>query len=175
MLNPKATEQGFTLLEVLIAMAIMLVAFSSILMVQSGALNASYKARQLNVVAMLAKGKMVETEVAFQGKTFEEFKKEDHGNFAAPFEDYKWKLEVKEVEFPNLSLSGPSGKEGAEAGQDQNQQMVEMITKMITNYLSKSIREVNVTILWQKGAGTQDYTVSTYWVNLNHEFSLTPQ
>jgi hypothetical protein len=43
----------------------------------------------------------------------------------------------------------------------------------MSSYLSKAIREVTVTITWQRGSGTQNFSVSTYWVNLNHEFSLS--
>ena len=47
-----------------------------------------------------------------------------------------------------------------------------MLTKMMTNYLSKAVREVTVTIFWKKGSGEQSFTIATYWVNLNNEFKL---
>ena len=49
----------------------------------------------------------------------------------------------------------------------------EMLTKLVTNFLSKALREVTVTISWKKGAGEQSYAVTTYWVDLNHEFQLS--
>ena len=74
------SNAGFTLLETMIAMAIMMVAFSSILMVESSSINSSMRTKQLNVVAMLAKNIMVESEYLFEGKTFDEFKKEETGS-----------------------------------------------------------------------------------------------
>jgi prepilin-type N-terminal cleavage/methylation domain-containing protein len=161
-------SSGFTLLETIIAMAIMVLALSSILAVESGSINASIRTKQMNIVAMLAKGKMVATEHAFQGKTFEEFKKEETGTFEAPYQDFRWKTEVKEIEFP--TLAGVGGKGEGEAG---GAEIIEQITKLVTKFLSKAVREVNVSVIWKKGAHDQTFTLSTYWVDLNHEFELS--
>src|SRR6478735_4350708 len=87
----KTGLQGFTLLEVIIAMAIMTLAFSSILAVEMGSINASARAKQMNIVAMLAKNQMVETEYKIEGKKFDEVKKEESGAFPSPYQDYTWK------------------------------------------------------------------------------------
>ena len=162
---------GFTMLETMIAMAIMMVAFASILMVESASINTSTKAKQMNVVSMLAKNLMVETEYSFEGKTFDEYKKEDAGTFAEPFQDYNWKRVVKEVEFPELQMGGGGDKnKDADSQQDAAAQQ---LTKLLTQFLSKAIREVTVTVSWKKGTGEQNFTLSTYWVDLNHEFQLS--
>src|SRR3954469_25884363 len=83
-------EKGFTLLETLIAIAIMLVAFSAILMVESGSLRTTERAREINTVSMLAKNAMIDAELAFEGKTFDEVKKEEKGTFPEPFASYSW-------------------------------------------------------------------------------------
>lgn len=157
--------EGFTLLETMIAMTIMVIAFSSILMVESASINTSTKAKQMIVVAMLAKRTMIESEYKFQGKTFEEFKKEEAGEFEEPFKDYKWTRIVKEIEFPQLAVGSGSG--------DGETTVVETLTKLLTKFLSKAVREVTVTIRWKKGSGEQSYAVSTYWVDLNHEMALS--
>lgn len=166
--KPLANRRGFTLIETIIALAIMTLAFAAILDVESESINAAARTRQMNIVAMLAKNIMVETEYKFEGKTFDEYKKEDGGQFEAPYEDFKWKTEIKEIEFPNIGAS--SAQTGADqAGGD----ITETFTKLVTNFLSKAIREVVVTITWKKGRGEQNFTVSTYWVDLNHEFNLS--
>jgi general secretion pathway protein I len=167
------SEAGFTLLETMIAMGIMLIAFASILMVQSASLNTATKARQMNTVAMLAKNLMVETEYSFEGKTFDEYKKEDKGQFPDPWQDYSWTREVKEVKFPELSTAkGTSADKGGKDEGGENE-AARQLTKLLTQFLSKAVREVNVTITWKKGTGSQSYTVTTYWVNLNQEFQLS--
>lgn len=172
--------QGFTLLETMIAMGIMIVSFSSILAVQSGSINASNRAKQMNIVAMLAKNQILEAELRLQGKKFEEAEKEKSGTFQEPYTLYRWKTEVKEIEFPKLNFSGMNATKdknsgGADSGPEGQSQteMVELLAKLMTNYLSKSIREITVTISWTKGSGEQSFSVTDYWVDLNHEFQMS--
>ncbi len=168
-------EQGFTLLEVMIAMAIMLISLASILAVESNSINATRRAKQLNIVAMLARGRMIKLESEFEGKTFSEFRKEDGGNFDEPYQDYRWSYKVKELTFPNIGGGGGGDKgEGASGGAaESGGGMAEMVTKLLTKYLSKSLREVALTVFWKRGSGEQSFTVATYWVDLTHEFELT--
>ena len=177
-LRQNRSEAGFTLLETMIAVAIMTVAFGAILMVESSAIKTTTKAKQLNVVAMLAKNLMIETEHLIEGKKFSEAKKEESAQFAEPFQDYKWKREVKEIKFPNIGTNAASaGEGGAPAGgaaaPTGTDQATETLTKLITKFLSDAVREVRITITWKKGQGEQNYSVSTYWVDLNHEFQLS--
>jgi type II secretion system protein I len=168
------SERGFTLLEVMIAMGIMAVAFASILSVVSESENKAIKARQRNVVAMLAKNVMIETEYKLEGKTFDEVKKEDGGQFKDPFQDYRWKTVIKEIKFPSLNFgAGGGGGSGDSKGDSGTNSAVELLGKLITNYLSKAVREVTVTISWQTGSATQEFSLATYWVDLNHEFQLS--
>jgi type II secretion system protein I len=171
-------NKGFTLLEVIIAMAIMTLAFSSILAVEMGSINASARAKQMNIVAMLAKNQMVETEFKIEGKTFEEVKKEETGAFLPPYQDYKWKTTVREIKFPKISPIGAKGAAGGGAttggaGGGGEDQFTELVTKLISNFFSKAIREVTVTVLWKRGTAEQTFSLSTYWVDLNYEFKFS--
>jgi general secretion pathway protein I len=173
----KNKESGFTLLETMIAMAIMMVAFASILMVQSSSINTVDKARQNTTVAMLARSKMIETESEIEGKKFSEIKEEETGTFKEPFQDYSWKREVKEIKFPNLNFKSPStsgdGNSGGSADADSGtDQVAELMAKLVSQYLSKALREVRLTILWKRGSGTQNFTVAMYWVDLDTQFEL---
>jgi general secretion pathway protein I len=166
-------QKGFTLLETMIAMTIMMIAFSAILMVESASVNTSTKAKQMNIVSMLAKSAMIDAEYAMEGKTFEEVKKEETQSFPEPYNEYTWTRKVTEIKFPNLAVGGGGTGGGTGGGKTNADSVVETITKLLTNYLSKAIRELSVTITWKKGTGEQSLTVSTYWVDLNHEFQLT--
>jgi len=165
-------ENGFTLLEVIIAMAIMAVAFGAILAVEQGSINASARAKQMNIVGMLAKNQMVETEFKFQGKTFDEVKKEESGTFDKPYEDYRWKAVIKELHFPNIGGGAKTSGDSSGANSEKNSEVTEVITKTITQFFSKAIREVTVTVFWKRGSGEQSFTLSTYWVDLNYEFKI---
>lgn len=179
--EPKHAD-GFTLLEVVIALAIMVLSFSSILAVEGGSINATARAKQMNIVAMLARNKMVETEFELQNKPLNEAKKEESGTFNTPYEDFRWKTTIKEIEFPALNLGSTTGSEapnpsrssssssGSSVGQLQTQ-MESTVTKMLTTYINKTIREVTVSIIWKKGNTDQTYSLATFWVDLNHEFN----
>jgi prepilin-type N-terminal cleavage/methylation domain-containing protein len=163
-------EQGFTLLEVIIAITIMVLAFASILAVESNSIGATIRAKEMNIVAMLARGKMIEMEYKVEGKTFEETQKEDGGNFETPYESFRWKTEVREIKFPNMSMGGGKSANGDD---DQSNQYAELLTKLVTKFFSKAVRELVVTIFWKHDSTEVSYSVSTYWVDLNHEFETS--
>ncbi len=168
--NPlHGSRSGFTLLEVLIAMFIMVIAFGSIFSIQSSAIQVTNRAKQTNTVAMLLKNAMVKAELEVEGKSFEEIKKEDSGTFEAPFQDYGWTRTIKELEFPNL-VPNSSGGENNGGGEDQSS---DMIGKLVTKFLSKAVRQVEVTVKWQKSGKEQSVSTSTFWVDLNHEMALS--
>ncbi len=167
-------SSGFSLLEVMIAMTIMMIAFSSILMIQSSSIQNSIKAKNMNIVSMLARNKMVEFELEWEGKSFSELSKEQAGTFPTPYEDYQRKKQVKEVKFPSLEaiFSSAGGSGNADEGASQQDQATTRIARIMTAYLNKAIREVVVSISWQRGKGRQEFVLSTYWIDLNAEFSI---
>lgn len=178
----RSPQSGFTLLEVIIALAIMALAFASILAVESGSINASARAKQMNIVGMLARNMMIETEYKIQNKTFDEIQKVEEGNFKEPYQDFHWKTEITEMKFPPLgqalfggSKSSDGGGGGASDSLSNNgqNQATDLLTKLITNFLSKAIRSVKVTISWKRGKGTQTFSLTEFWVNLNASFNLS--
>lgn len=173
LLGSTSGEAGFTLLEVMIAIAIMLVAFASILMVESGSINTAARARKMNVVSMLAKNVMVEAERDMRGKPFNELKEETSGEFKEEaFQDFRWKRVIKEVKLPSLNMGGGGDQEGGGDTGGQTRE-AEIMTRLLTNYLSKAVREVTVTVSWKQGPGEQSFILSTYWVDLGADFAIT--
>ena len=168
MLNKRAS--GFTLLEIMIALAIMTVAFASILSIQSSSISATSRAKVVGTAAMLARNQMIETEFKFQKKKFEEMRTEETGTFKPPFQDYQWKTVVKEVQFPNLAaLEGGDSSSNKKAETTEGS---EQMAKMVTQFMSKALREVTVTVTLKQGSREQSYSLTTYWVDLNHELQL---
>jgi prepilin-type N-terminal cleavage/methylation domain-containing protein len=174
-----AAEAGFTLLETIIAIAIMTISFASIILIQRNSIAAIERSREETVVTLLARNIMIDTDLLIEGKDFKEVKEEESGTFDRPFEQYKWKRKIKEIEFPQLNFAGAAGsEEGATEGEgdaSSTDASTETVTKLITQFLSKAVREITVTISYPRGTGTVDHSITTYWVDLNHEFSLTEQ
>ena len=165
------SQVGFTLLEVLIALAIMSVAFGAIIMLESRNMEAMERAERMNVVTMLAQNKMIEIESEFEGKKFDEISAEESGQFDSPYDEFRWTKTVEEVEFPNL-LQTQDSDEGPDGGRVSSFQR--SMGQLITKFLTDSIREVTLTIYWPKGTGEQSTDISTYWVDLENDFSLRP-
>jgi len=166
-------EAGFTLLEVMIAIGILAIGIGAILVAENNSLDVTLRAKRMNTVATLARNILVEAEREIQGKPFTEVRTESFGKFDAPFADYSWERKIKEITFPKIlspNNGGAEGKSGENAGADPN---VERVVKIATNYLSKASREVTITILWKDKGEDQKYSVSQYWVDLNHEFKMS--
>lgn len=176
----KNNTEGFTLLEVMIALAIMLVAFSSILAIQSSSMNSALRARQIHEVSVLARNAMIQVEVDIQGKKFDELPPEFSTPCDENFPDYTCTRKVKEVKLPNLaglskSAQGDNGSSASNTEEDEkNSAMLEQMTKVITNFLSKAVREVTISVSWKRGEKTQNYDVAMYWVDLNSDFNINP-
>lgn len=161
------TMSGFTLLEVMIAVAIMVVAFSAILTSQSSAIMLVTKTKELNIAAWLARNKMMESEHLLDGKSFGEMDKEKEEQFPEPFAKYKWKREVREVKFPDLAL--PKKEDAAGGIPEQARLLVQTLTK----YFNDNLRELVVTVSWQRGTGEEKITVATYLVDLTKGFDFS--
>lgn len=162
------TEGGFTLLEVLIALGIMAVAFGSILNIEMSSIQGSRRAADHHILVMLARNKVLETEVTLEGQEFSAVKTEDSGRFSSPYEAYRWKTEIKELELPNLQLqmNPEEGEEERTQNSANNAFFVSQIKGMVTKYLSESIREVVITIFWGPEKDPRQMQVSFFWVNL---------
>jgi len=91
--NPK----GFTLLEVMIAVAVLTIALAAILGLQSRSLTLASESRFQTTAALLAQGKMAEVAVAGMGDLTS-----DSGDFGDVFSGYAWRLSVQNTDLPGL-------------------------------------------------------------------------
>ncbi len=89
---PLAPAAGFTLLEVMIAVAIIAIAFVSLLGSQSGSVAIATEARFRTEAAMLASRKLAEISVADPAEL-----SSGEGDFEEEFSHYHWKVEVSEL------------------------------------------------------------------------------
>ncbi len=90
-------RRGFTLLEVMIAMAVLAIALVAVFRSQSQSVSMVAESHFLTTASLLAQGKMAEME----RKRPEELIN-DSGDFATDFADYSWRVEVKDTPVPFL-------------------------------------------------------------------------
>jgi prepilin-type N-terminal cleavage/methylation domain-containing protein len=133
---------GFTLLEVMVAIAILAVSLMAIYSLQSTSLLGSARAQKISVCTQLARLKMdqalIEIEAGIAKGEFPE-EKEEAGTFEEDkYPDYGWRLKIKKVEIPV-----PPTPEGVSAD------IMTQVFTMVSEQLSQATREVKLTIVWR--------------------------
>jgi general secretion pathway protein I len=119
--------RGFTLLEVMIAVAILGLSLTAIFSSEVGAANVAARARRQNVAATLARCKMGEIEeiVGIEGLPALEKKDTDNCCEHAPVEGYECDWIVDRIILPELGAQGGDeeyeGEGGGEASRDRSQ------------------------------------------------------
>ena len=88
-----AGRDGFTLLEVMIAMAILAIALVAVYQSQSQSLSMASDSRFLTTASLLAQGRMAEIDAAAPLQMVN-----GNGDFGEAFPDYKWDVEIGDVE-----------------------------------------------------------------------------
>ena len=89
--------KGFTLMEVMIAMAILAIALVAIFQSQSQSISMSTDSRFMTTAALLAQSKMVEVEAASTLANHSE-----DGDFGPDYPQYTWHLEIGDTQMPQF-------------------------------------------------------------------------
>ncbi|MCM2264528.1 MAG: type II secretion system minor pseudopilin GspI [Desulfuromonadales bacterium] len=95
--------RGFTLLEVMIALAIVSVALVALLSLGNRSVAVQTRLQRLTQATLLAQQKMAETEVSSRQGKLERRRQE--GNFSAPYAEYRWRLDFAETPLPSVVLA----------------------------------------------------------------------
>jgi general secretion pathway protein I len=94
------SRSGFTLLEVMVAVAIVAIAFSAVYKLYSQAFAMNQSARFYTTATLLAQTKLAELGTQVPGDLGD-----DAGNFEDEFADFSWQVTVRTVEAEEVSLS----------------------------------------------------------------------
>ncbi len=156
---------GFTLLEVLISISILAGGIIVVSSTWSGNLMRIRKSNLFNSVSFLLEGKVAEIEAKYHGKPLEEIPEEESGDFEG-FPDYRWQMKSAELEMPDLTAVIM-----AQNGGTADETMLSMV-KQMTELISKSVKEVKVSVFVKSGAREVEFHLTTYMVDYNKEISL---
>ncbi len=120
----RACPSGFTLLEVMIALAILAVSLVAISGINSGAINMHNYSKRLTLATLLARSKMADLEQKLQSDGLPTDDDDEEGSFEAEgFPEYRWqaqivrpkteKLDTRQLlAMTGMGLSGADGKSG---------------------------------------------------------------
>jgi len=175
--RPKG-DQGFTLLEVMVAMAILAMSMTSLLASQTASIRATRYAQQVTAIAFLVEFQLIETEYVMrkdggwilQDKIYE-------GNFAAQgWPKIRHKCVVDFLEIPDYNKLRAAKDESDRAKQgesglyykdasDKAFGALAMVWPMVKQAIERSIRKVNCTVYWKDGSIPNEFTISTFWAD----------
>jgi general secretion pathway protein I len=88
---------GFTLLEVMVAMAILAMSLAGVYQLQSQSISMATESRFRTSAALLAQSKMTDMEAAATLRN-----RSEDGDFGPDYPQYSWRLEVTDTELPQF-------------------------------------------------------------------------
>jgi prepilin-type N-terminal cleavage/methylation domain-containing protein len=164
-------KAGFTLLEVLVAVAILSITLSSLLGSQIAAMRATDQARRLSSVAFLAEYQLVELEWQLMKEGWGTDDKTFEGDFAEQgWRDVEYVCVIDLIEMPDynemLEAKDAAETEGDEMSAymdtgDQAFSALGMVWPIVKEAIEQSIRKE-----WQCGEEENEcLTVSTFWTD----------
>ena len=188
-------SRGFTLLEVMIAVAILGLSLTAIFSSEVGAANVAARARRQNVAATLARCKMAEIEeiIAIEGLPALEKKDTDACCEHAPVEGYECEWIVERIILPELGAQEGGEDEASEdrsqrrltetydeinaqgggtpeeviAGQAGNltSMALELGYPILKPFLEEQVRRATVSVRWTEGPREIGFDVVQYLVS----------
>jgi general secretion pathway protein I len=165
---------GFTLLEVMIALAVLGGALVVLLRISSQDVRAAYRAKLLTIGTSLARSKMYDLEEELVKNGFADSPEEESGDFTDESQPkFRWQAAIEKVQLPQTDqLAGDASKDKAKpppsptdtANQDKlleltggsttgalGASMVQMYLPLIGPILENAIRKVTLTVTWKIG------------------------
>ena len=205
MRTPMRRHSGFTLLETMVAMAILSVALMAIFDLNSGAVANHVYTKRLTVAALLSRSKMTDLEQKLYDDGFDQDDDEQSGDFSDEgWPQFKWRARIIAPKTDGVtpdqligaifnlpmgggdsgdplgglaSLFGGGGgdsKGGTPPGSTTTaspmgasaMSMAQPMFTQMVDQLTKSVREVHLTVYWKEGTQVESVDVVTHVVSL---------
>ncbi|MSP16845.1 MAG: type II secretion system protein [Myxococcales bacterium] len=180
----RATRQGgFTLIEVVIALAVLFGALVILLRITTSDVWATNRARLLTISTNLARAKMNDLEVELLKDGFQEMAETLDGDFEDEGHPrIRWHALVEKIEIPATGdLEGASSEAvgdkaaigsglGAIIGRDDatasaGASLIQSQFGLITGVLENAVRKVTLTVTWKVGKADEAMTVVCYFTD----------
>ena len=150
----RPADQGFTFLEVMVALAIMSVALVTVIVAQSQSIALVEKGKDISFLTELARRKMAELELEFRGRSLGELREKEKGKFEEEdLADFSWSYEIRKLEIPK----GLSNQLSDQAGGKGNVGM-----GAVADILGKSISQLELTVVWGDEKKGRTVSVTTF-------------
>jgi general secretion pathway protein I len=188
----RRSEGGFTLVETMIALAILAIGLGMMLRSTASNIFAAQRAQMMTSAVNLARGKMYDIEESLLTDGFPEMDQTDEGTFSEEgWAQISWKSEVVKIELPDMNtLQGMTGQEGGESatgapaagpggllggmlggvgGTDPNSMagagIMGTYYTLIADVLKDAIRKVTLTVSYEVGGDHESMVVTCYFTD----------
>ena len=158
-------QRGFTLLEVMIAVAIVALSMGIIIEIESKAITKTNDAKMYTIATLLARGKILDVQQTLKEEGFGDFMKILDGDFEEEgFPDFTWVARVRKVEVPTPPTTG-GDTQGVEGGGGMSMAALAPMVQNLGSVLENAVREIELRVLWKDGAYDRDITIVTHVVS----------
>ncbi len=97
-----AEPKGFTLLEVMIALAIISISLVTLLSLGNRSIGVNARLQKITQATLLAQEKMTQVEIDFGRRTLQVL--DEDGTYEEPFEEYRWQVGFEDGPLPLVRL-----------------------------------------------------------------------
>jgi general secretion pathway protein I len=180
----RTSARAFSLLEVMVALAILAVGLVSLLQVQSRSAQLAIEAREMSVATMLARSKLYDCQHELLKKGFSIGDYDADGNFDDEgYPKIFWECHGYAPEMPTgdgvgdassaasmfggagATSSGASGSSAAPPGSEMSMGMLAPVIQQMASVMKDSIRELVIIVRWGEGEARQELRVTTHVID----------
>ncbi len=148
--------KGFTLIEMIVALMILSSSVILLSRMKSGNKNRIDKSYHYHKAVLLLEQKITELELEWSSQSFDSIPTEQKGQFTTQ-KDFSWSVKTKPLSMPSAEDMFKS------LGADSD--IVLYIIRTTSEFLTSSIKEVKVTVHYNKHKKKSSYSLSTYIVD----------
>lgn len=169
----RSSSSGFTLLEIMVAVAILATTLVVLLEIVTNNIRATNHAKLTTAATFLARNKMsdIEDDILYNG--FSSETENAKGTFKADgYDQYRWETSIERIELPTdmTQKTQDAAKNASQDSKDPMQMMTGFLGGMMSAFiepirigLQESVRKVSVRVFWdENGRPNQSIEVVQY-------------
>jgi len=170
---PNSRRSGFTLLEIMVALAILSSTLVVLIQVITNNVRATNHAKMLTAATFLARGKMVDIEDLIYENGFTDDNETETGNFKDQnFPTFRWEAAIERIELPTdmQQKAQDAATDKSQSSKDPMSALTGMMGGLMSSFLDpiriglqESVRRVTVKVFWDEtGRPNQTLEVVTF-------------
>lgn len=176
--NPKLKNfKGFTLLELMVALAIMALSLVALFQAQTRSMRMAEKARSITIATELARKKLLDCKNDMLKGGFSTSNYDTNGSFAEDgFENFTWECHAYQFDMPppnadsiskgiQAQSKGMPDLASGKGGADMSANMLAPFFALISTTLGASLKEMTLIIRWQDNGSDEALKVVTHVVD----------